>query len=185
MAEVDMKDLERRMSGAYDMLGKEFSGLRTGRASTGLLENVQVEAYGSQTPLTQVGSISVPEARLLTIQVWDANLIKPVEKAIANSGLGLNPQPDGNLIRVPIPDLTEERRIELAKVAGSYSENAKISVRNVRRDGMETVKKSEKDGDISEDDRKRLEDEVQKLTDNWVKKIDEAFVKKEEEIKQV
>ena len=155
MSELDMKDLKRRMQGAVDVLKEEFQGLRTGRASTNLLDHIQVEAYGSHMPLNQVGTVGIPEPRMLTVQVWDKSMVNPVQKAISNAGLGLNPQPDGQLIRVPLPDLTEERRIELVKVANKYSEQARISVRNVRQDGMQTLKKMKGDGDISEDEQKR------------------------------
>lgn len=185
MAELDMKDLERRMDGALDVLGDEFAGLRTGRAATGLIENIPVDAYGSNMPLNQVGTVGAPEPRLLTVQVWDKSMVNPVMKAITNASLGLNPQPDGQLIRVPVPDLTEERRIELAKVAAKYAEQARIAVRNVRQDGMQNIKRMKSDGDISEDDQKRYEDDVQKLTDQKIKKIDDNLSTKEQEIKQV
>jgi len=185
MADLDMMDLERRMEGALDVLAKEFGGLRTGRASTSLLDHVTVDAYGSSMPLNQVGTVSVPEARLLTVQVWDTGLVKSVEKGIVNAGLGLNPQQDGNLIRVPLPDLTEERRIELAKVAAKYAEQARISVRNIRRDGIETARKMEKDSKISQDEEKKLEDDVQKLTDKLIARVDEMLSSKDQDIKQV
>jgi ribosome recycling factor len=185
MAELDMKDIDRRMQGAYDAMMKDMGGLRTGRASTALLESVTVEAYGSRMPLNQVGTVGAPEARLLTVQVWDAGLIKAVEKGISNAGLGLNPQSDGNLVRVSLPDLSEERRKELVKVAAQYAEQARTAVRNVRRDGMEAARDMEKDGDISEDEQKRLENEVQKLTDKWVAKIDTTLAEKEKDILQV
>lgn len=178
---IDMNDLERRMQAAHEMLAKEFSGLRTGRATTSLLENVQVEVYGTKMPITQVGTVSAPEPRLLTVQVWDASNTKAVEKAIASSGLGLNPQPAGTLIRVPIPGLTEERRVELAKVASKYAEQARVAVRNIRRDGMEATKKAK----LSEDETKKNEEKIQKMTDAWIKKIDESLAHKEQEIKQV
>lgn len=181
----DKADLERRMKGAIDVLSTEFSGLRTGRASASLLDPVTVEVYGSKMPLNQVATISVPEARLLVVQVWDSGNAKAVEKAIMESGLGLNPQPEGAVIRIPIPDLNEERRTELKKVAAKYAENARVSVRNVRRDGMDGLKKSEKDGDISEDDLKRSSEEVQKLTDVYVKKIDQMLSDKETDIMKV
>lgn len=181
---ADMNELKRRMDGAVQALHKEFSGLRTGRASTALLDHVTVEAYGSHMPLNQLAGVSVPESRLLTVKVYDKSHIKAVEKAIANAGLGLNPSSDGDIIRVPIPDLSEERRIELTKVAKKYAEESKVAVRNVRRDGMDTLKKMEKDGEISKDDHKRREDEIQKLTDEFVKKIDEALVVKEKDILQ-
>lgn len=185
MSDYDLNDLKRRMEGAIDNLQKEFSGLRTGRASANMLDPVQVDAYGSLTPLNQVGTISVPEPRLLTVQVWDAGVVKSVEKAIADSGLGLNPQPHGNVIRIPIPELNEERRKELTKVAGKYAESARVSVRNVRRDGMEALKKAEKDGDISEDDKKRMEDDVQKATDDFIQKVDTMLSDKEKDIMTV
>ncbi len=185
MAELDMNDIERRMEGAHEAMVKELGGLRTGRASTSLLDSVQVEAYGSRMPIDQLATVGAPEARLLTVQVWDATMIKAIEKGIANSGLGLNPQADGNLIRVPLPDLSEERRRELVKIAGQYAEHAKTAVRNVRRDGMELSRKMHKDGDISEDDLKIMEDNVQKSTDTWVGKIDETSSSKEKEIMQI
>ena len=181
----DKADLGRRMDGAVDVLQKEFGGLRTGRASANLLDPVTVEAYGSKMPLNQVGTVSVPESRLLVVQVWDTEMVKNVEKAIINAGLGLNPQPEGNMIRIPIPDLNEERRQELTKVAGKYAETARVSVRNVRRDGMDSLKKMEKDGDISEDEHKRLSEEVQKLTDGTISKIDDMLASKEKDIMTV
>ncbi len=185
MADVNLNDFERRMDGAIDTLKKEFAGLRTGRASTSLLEPVIVEAYGSPTPINQVGNISVPEPRMLSVQVWDQGLIKSVEKAIREAGLGLNPMTDGNTIRVPIPELNEERRNELAKVAGRYAEQSRVAVRNVRRDAMDMLKKMEKDGDISQDEQKVSSDNVQKLTDKHIKMIDDLLSNKEGEIKQV
>lgn len=182
---LDVKDLSKRMDGAIDALKREFTGLRTGRASPSLLEGVTVEAYGASTPLIQVAGVSAPEPRLLSVQVWDMNLSKAVEKAIRESGLGLNPQAEGAVIRVPIPELNEERRNDLAKVASKYAEEAKIAVRNVRRDGMEDLKKLEKDGDIGQDDARRLSDEVQKLTDGHVAAIDELLAAKQAEIRQV
>ena len=179
------QDIQRRMEGAVEALQKEFSGLRTGRASANLLDPVVVDMYGSKMPINQVGTVSVPESRLISVQVWDASAVKSVEKAIRDAGLGLNPMPDGNNIRIPIPDLNEERRKELTKIAGKYAETARISVRNVRKDGMDSVKKMEKDGDISEDDHRSLSDEVQKLTDSYVGKVDDALKAKEAEIMQV
>ncbi len=179
------QDLKRRMEGAVEVLHKEFSGLRTGRASVNLLDTVTVDMYGSKMPLNQVGTVSVPEARMLSVQVWDASAVKAVEKAIRDSGLGLNPMPDGNNIRIPIPDLNEERRTELTKVAGKIAENARISVRNIRRDGMDSVKKMEKDGEISEDNLRRYCDEIQKLTDEFIKEIDNALAAKEKDIMTV
>jgi ribosome recycling factor len=178
-------DLTRRMDGALETLKREFAGLRTGRANPGLLEPVRVEAYGSEVPLTQVGTIGVPEPRMLTVQVWDKTLVGAVERAIRDSGIGLNPASDGQLVRVPIPMLTAERRNELAKLAGKYAEGARIAVRGVRRDGMEQIKALEKKGDIGEDDMKDWSDQVQKLTDAYVKRVDESLADKEKDIKQV
>ncbi len=182
MANELMTDLERRMAASLENLRKEFAGLRTGRASASLLDPVMVDAYGSMMPLTQVATINVPEPRLISVQVWDKGMGKAVEKAIRESGLGLNPQADGTTIRVPIPDLTQERRKELAKVAGKYAEAAKIAVRNIRRDGMDTLKRQEKDKEISEDVLKDMSVEIQKVTDDYIKKIDELAVVKEKEI---
>jgi ribosome recycling factor len=178
-------DLTRRMDGALETLRREFAGLRTGRASPALLEPVRVEAYGSEVPLPQVGTIAVPEARMITVQVWDRTLVNNVVKAIRDCGLGLNPSGDGQLVRVPIPQLTGERRIELAKAAHRYAEGAKVAVRGVRRDGMEQTKALEKKHIISQDDEKRWVDDIQKLTDQYIKKVDEALVEKDREIKQV
>ena len=185
MANIDLDDIERRMVGALDALSREFGGLRTGRASASLLEPLSVEAYGAQTPINQVSTISVPEARMLTVQVWDQGLVKNVEKSIRESNLGLNPQTEGNLVRVPIPDLSEERRVELTKIAGKYAEQGRVAVRNVRRDGMDQLKKSEKAGDISQDDQRLYSDEIQELTDAHIKKVDETLQTKESEILQV
>lgn len=185
MTDQRLEEIGRRMDGALDVLSREFTGLRTGRASVNLLDGIKVDSYGSLTPLNQVGNIGVPEPRLLTVQVWDKSLVKTVEKAIRDAGLGLNPVADGQMVRVPLPPLTEERRQELTKVAAKYAEEAKISVRNVRRDAMETLKKLEKDGEISEDEHRRLSDEVQKLTDGRVKKIDESLAAKQKDIMQV
>ena len=187
MADINAlkSDLERRMEGAVEVLHKEFGGLRTGRASTSLLDTITVEAYGQAMPLNQVGTVGVPEPRLLVVQVWDKGMVKAVEKAIMDSGLGLNPQSDGQMVRIPIPPLNEERRRELAKVAGKYTEEARIAVRNVRRHGMDELKKAEKDGDISEDGLRQYSDEIQKMTDANIAKIDEALSHKEEEIMQV
>ena len=180
-----IKDLDRRMEGALEVLHREFSGLRTGRASTSLLEPVQVEAYGSRVPLNQVGNISVPDPRMLTVQVWDKSLVKAVEKAITEAGLGLNPAAEGQSIRVPIPALTEQRRAELTKVAGKYAEDARVAVRNVRRHGMDELKKAEKDGAISEDEHRKLSADIQGLTDAFIRKIDEILANKEKDIMQV
>lgn len=185
MADADLTDIERRMDGALDALSREFAGLRTGRASTALLEPLTVEAYDSQMPMNQVGTISVPEPRLLTVQVWDQSLVKAVERAIMESSLGLNPQTEGNLIRIPIPDLSEERRVELSKVAGQYAEQARVAVRNVRRDGMDRIKKMEKAGEMSQDDQHLYADEIQSMTDTHIKEIDAALEAKEQEIMQV
>ena len=185
MANPDIKDIKRRMDGAVEVLRSEFGGLRAGRASTSLLEPVQVDAYGAKMPMNQVGTISAPESRLLTVQVWDNGLVSSVEKAIRESELGLNPQTEGQVIRIPIPELDEERRQELVKVAHKYAEQAKIAVRNVRRDGMESLKKMEKDGDISQDEHHAWADDIQKVTDEHVAGIDEALQNKEQEIMQV
>ena len=185
MDDLDLADLERRMDGALTSLAKEFQGLRTGRASTQLLDSVVVEAYGASMPLNQIATVSVPEPRMLSVQVWDKENTKIVEKAIRESNLGLNPQVDGQLLRIPLPDLSEERRQELSKIAAKYAENAKIAVRNVRRDGMDTTKKMEKDGDISQDDRHIYDEEIQTITDKSINKIDELLSSKEVEIMQV
>lgn len=182
---LDMKDIRKRMDGALTVLKKEFGGLRTGRASTSLLEPLMVDAYGTKMPITQVGTISVPEPRLITVQVWDNSVVKAVERAIRESDLGLNPQTEGATIRVPIPDLNEERRHELVKVAGKYAEQARVAVRNVRRDGMDQLKRMEKEGDISEDEHRAKSQEIQAMTDEHVKLIDEAYHEKEREITQV
>jgi len=178
---MDLNQVKQRMDGAYDSLRKEFGGLRTGRASTNLLDNVQVDAYGAMMPLNQVGTVGSPEPRLLTVQVWDAGLVKNVEKAIRDGGLGLNPQPDGQLVRVPIPELSAERRQELVKIAGKYTETARIAARNVRRDAMDALKKEK----LPEDEMKSQSEKVQKLTDETIKRIDEALANKEKEISQV
>lgn len=181
----DMEDMRRRMDGALASLKLEFQGLRTGRANTNLLEPVMVEAYGSPMPLNQVGAISAPEPRMLTVSVWDKGLVVHVEKAIRNAGLGLNPITDGQNLRIPIPPLNEERRRDLAKLAGKYAEGAKVAVRNVRRDSLDQLKKSEKDKEIAEDELKKLSEEVQKVTDSFIAKVDTALKGKEEEIMQV
>jgi len=182
MAKYDKADLERRMKGAVESLKGDLSGLRTGRANTALLDPVTVEVYGAHMPLAQVATVSAPEPRLLSVQVWDKSNIGPVEKAIRSAGLGLNPINDGNVLRLPIPDLTQERRKELAKLASQYAEKARVAIRNVRRDGMEALKADEAKKEISEDDRKRAEAEVQKLTDEVIKAADEAAAAKEKEI---
>lgn len=185
MAEPDLDDIERRMDGAIASLQKEFMGLRTGRASSQLLESIMVDAYGASMPINQVATISVPEPRMLSVQVWDKGNAKATEKAIRESHLGLNPQVDGQLLRIPLPDLSEERRRELSKIASKYAEGARIAVRNVRRDGMEALKKMEKDGEIGEDDRYLYEEEIQNLTNAHVTKIDVSLATKEAEIMQV
>jgi ribosome recycling factor len=186
MADAYSKDeLDRRMNGAISTLKSELSGLRTGRASAALLDPVKVEAYGNAVPINQVGSIATPEARMITVQVWDKGLAKAVDKAIRDAGLGLNPQMDGQLLRIPLPELNQERRKELSKLAAKYAEAARVAVRNVRRDGMDLLKKLQKDGKIGEDDQHTKGDELQKLTDAHIKDIDTALHNKEQEIMQV
>ncbi|MEL6541357.1 MAG: ribosome recycling factor [Pseudomonadota bacterium] len=180
--QYDKADIDRRMTGAVEALRSDLGGLRTGRANTSLLDPVQVEVYGAMMPLNQVATVSAPEPRMLSVQVWDKSNLIAVEKGIAHANLGLNPMIDGQTLRLPMPDLTEERRKDLAKLAGQYAEKAKVAIRNVRRDAMESLKADEKKKEISEDERKRLEDEVQKLTDAHVKQTDEAAAKKEQEI---
>lgn len=182
MAKYDKADIERRMAGAVESLKSDLGGLRTGRANTTLLDPVVVEVYGAMMPLNQVATVSAPEPRMLSVQVWDKANLTPVEKGIAKANLGLNPMIDGQTLRLPLPDLTQERRKELAKLAGGYAEQAKIAIRNVRRDGMEDLKADEKKKEIGEDERKRGEDEVQKLTDKYVALADEAAAAKEKEI---
>lgn len=184
MPAYDKADIQRRMNGAVEALKHDLGGLRTGRASVSLLEPVHVEVYGANMPLNQVATVSAPEPRMLSVQVWDKSNVGPVEKAIRSAGLGLNPISEGQTLRLPIPDLTEERRKELAKLAGQYAEKAKIAVRNVRRDGMDALKTDEKKKEISEDEHKRLDAEVQKLTDDTIKDIDAAAAAKEKEILQ-
>jgi len=185
MASFDMKDLDRRMTGAVTVLKREFGGLRTGRASASLLEPITVSAYGSQMPLSQLATISVPESRMISVQVWDKDQVTAVDKAIRESDLGLNPRVEGQVLRLPIPELNEERRQEIAKVAHKYAEQARVAVRNVRRDGMEQLKRQEKDGDIGKDEHHTLSSQVQELTDRIVKEIDESLESKEAEIMQV
>ena len=185
MNEINKDDLSKRMDGAISSFNGDLAGLRTGRASTNMVDGILVDAYGQKMPLDQVGSISVPEARMISIQVWDKGLVVAVEKSIHESGLGLNPQVDGELIRIPIPELNEERREELSKIAGKYAEQAKISIRNVRRDGMDEIKKIEKEGSVGKDRAKDLEGEVQELTDDYIKRIDDILSQKESEIRQV
>ena len=186
MAEAYSKDeLDRRMNGAVATLKSELGGLRTGRASAALLDPVKVEAYGNVVPINQVGTISTPEARMITVQVWDKGLAKAVDKAIRDAGLGLNPQMDGQLLRIPLPELNQERRKELAKVAHKYAEQARVAVRNVRRDGMDKIKKLEKAGKLSEDVARQQTDQVQKATDQMIAQIDQFLAAKEKEITQV
>ena len=185
MNEINKDDLSKRMDGAISSFNGDLAGLRTGRASTSMVDGILVDAYGQKMPLDQVGSISVPEARMISIQVWDKGLVVAVEKSIHESGSGLNPQVDGELIRIPIPELNEERREELSKIAGKYAEQAKISIRNVRRDGMDEIKKIEKEGSVGKDRAKDLEGEVQELTDDYIKRIDDILSQKETEIRQV
>jgi len=180
-----LTDLRRRMDGALEVLRKEFGGLRTGRASASLLEPITVPAYGGTLPLNQVANISVPEPRMITVQVWDRAVVKAVDKAIRESGLGLNPQTEGQVIRVPIPDLNEERRRELTRVSARYAEQARVSVRNVRRDGIDVLKRREKETDITQDQQRKLQQEVQHLTDDYIRRIDEALEQKDREILQV
>ncbi len=189
MSETDvdavMKDMDRRMSGAVEVLKKELAGLRTGRASTHLLDPIVVEAYGSQMPLGQLGTVGVPEPRMLSVQVWDKTMVKAVDRAIRDSGLGLNPIIEGQLLRIPIPALTEERRAEIVKVAHRYTEEARVAVRNVRRHGMDELKKAEKEGSISEDDQREYSKDLQQLTDATIKAVDQLLAAKEQEIMQV
>jgi ribosome recycling factor len=180
-----LKDLRRRMDGAIEVLRKEFGGLRTGRASTGLLEPVMVPAYGNTVPLNQVASVNVPEPRMITVQVWDRGLAKAVDKAIREAGLGLNPQTEGQVIRVPIPELNAERRRELTRVAAKYAEDARIAVRHVRRDGIETLRRLEKDSEISQDEQRKLQSDIQNMTDDHIKHVDETLAQKDKEILQV
>mgnify|MGYP001802838230 CR=1 FL=1 len=182
--EIDTDALERRMEGALNALRSEFASLRTGRASASMLDPVMVEAYGAPTPINQVGTINVPEPRMVVVNVWDKSLVNAVDKAIRNSGLGINPQMDGTILRLPIPELNEERRRELAKVAGQYAETARVAIRNVRRDGMDQLKKAKADG-MGEDDQKIWEDEIQTMTDGFIKRVDGALEGKQEEIMQV
>ena len=182
--ELDTDDLKRRMDGAMSALKTEFASLRTGRASASMLEPVQVEAYGQMTPINQVGTVNVPEPRMVTINVWDKGLVGKVEKAIRESGLGINPQLNGTIIMLPIPELNEERRRELTKVAGQYAEGARVAIRNVRRDGMDRLKKAKANG-MSEDDQKLWESEVQDLTDKMIAAVDAALEAKQAEIMQV
>jgi ribosome recycling factor len=176
---------QRRMEGALEVLSREFSGLRTGRASISLLEPITVDAYGQKMPMAQVGTIGIPEPRMLTVQVWDKGLVSSVEKAIRESDLGLNPASDGQLVRIPIPPLNEERRVEITKIAGKYAEETRVALRNVRRHAMDELKKAEKSGNISKDEQHDYDGEIQKMTDEFVKKVDGSLLKKEQEIMQV
>jgi ribosome recycling factor len=182
---ANTKDLKRRMQGALEALATEFQGLRTGRASTDLLTPVQIEAYGSVMPLNQVASVNAPEPRMLSVTVWDASMTKAVEKAIRESDLGLNPMAEGNVLRIPLPELNEERRTELTRIAGKYAEQARIAIRNVRRDGIDTLKRQEKDGEINQDDLHRGQNDIQKLTDDYVAQVDSTLAEKEKDIMQV
>ncbi|REC57588.1 ribosome recycling factor [Rhodosalinus sediminis] len=182
--EIDTDDLERRMKGAMTSLKSELASLRTGRAAASMLEPVMVEAYGTKTPINQVGTVNVPEPRMITVNVWDKSLVGKVEKAIRESGLGINPQLNGTIIMLPIPELNEERRRELGKVAAQYAESARVAIRNVRRDGMDQIKKAKSAG-LSEDEQKLYEEEVQALTDRYIKAVDEALETKQAEIMQV
>lgn len=179
------RDAQRRMNGAIEVLQKEFGGLRTGRASVSLLEPIVVDAYGTQVPISQVATLGTPEPRMLTVQVWDRSLVKAVEKAIKESGLGLNPVVDGQTLRLPIPPLTEQRRLELTKIAARYAEETRVAVRNVRRHCMDELKKLEKEGKISQDELRDFSSEVQELTDSYIKKIDQHLAQKDQEIMQV
>jgi ribosome recycling factor len=181
----NLSELQKRMDGAVTSFKGELGSLRTGRANASLLDHVVVEAYNTRMPLSQVGTVSVPEPRLISVQVWDRSMVQPVDKAIRESGLGLNPITDGQLVRIPIPELTTERRKELVKIAHKYAEGARVAVRNVRRDGMERLKKAEKDSEISQDEHKSLGEKIQKMTDEHVKKVDEMLAQKESEITNV
>lgn len=182
---VQLNALKEKMESSLASFKKDLSGLRTGRASPNLLDAIMVDAYGSPTPISQVGNVNVPEPRLLTVQVWDQSLVASVEKAIRNSELGLNPASDGQLIRVPVPQLTEERRVEIAKIAGKYAEEARIAIRNIRRTGMDGLKKDEKDGEISEDEMKKSSNDVQQVTDDYISKVDDLLSQKEKEITSI
>ncbi len=181
----NINEMKQRMQSTQENLEKEFAGLRTGRANSGMLDPVTVDVYGARMPINQLATVGVPEARLLTVQVWDQSQTKAVEKAIRDAGLGLNPQAEGSLIRVPVPELSTERRAELVKVAGKYAEAARVAVRNIRRDGMDAIKKMEKDKAISEDDAKRQSEDVQKATDGFIKKVDELLAQKEKDVMKV
>jgi len=182
---INFDNYEEKMNKALDNLKKEYLGLRTGRASTSLLEPISVEAYGGKVPINQIGNMSVPESRLLTVQVWDETLIQSVEKAIRNSDLGLNPMIEGNVIRVPIPELSQERRVEIAKVASKYSEDTKVTIRNIRRDAMDLIKDEEKNKKISKDESFNFSEDIQKMTDKFIEKIDDLYQEKERDILKV
>lgn len=185
MMTINFDNYEEKMNKALDNLKKEYLGLRTGRASTSLLEPISVEAYGGKVPINQIGNMSVPESRLLTVQVWDETLIQSVEKAIRNSDLGLNPMIEGNVIRVPIPELSQERRVEIAKVASKYSEDTKVTIRNIRRDAMDLIKDEEKNKKISKDESFNFSEDIQKMTDKFIEKIDDLYQEKERDILKV
>ena len=182
---VDINDLKRRMEGAISSLKGDLAGLRTGRASAGLLDPLMVEAYGQSMPINQIGTITVPEARMVAVQIWDKSMVAAADKAIRESDLGLNPIVDGTNLRIPLPELTEERRKEIVRVAHQYAEQSRVAIRNVRRDGMDTIKKSEKEGEVGQDDARNLSDQVQKLTDEMITSVDETLAHKEAEIMQV
>lgn len=184
-SEINLNDLRRRMNGAIENLKSEFVGLRTGRASVNLMDPVMVEAYGSKIPLNQIATVSTPESRMISVNIWDKSMVAAAEKAVRNAGLGLNPVVDGQTLRIPIPELNEERRAELTKISGKYAEQSRIAVRNVRRDGMDTIKRLEKDHKISQDEQKVYSDQIQKLTDEMVHEIDHLTEAKEKEIMQV
>ena len=185
MADPDIDDIKRRMEGAVSVLDEEFGGLRTGRASVSLLDRIVVNAYGSEMPLNQVATVSVPEARLLLVNVWDKGNVQAVERAIRESDLGLNPATEGQVLRVPIPELSAERREEMVKIAHRFAEQARVSVRNVRRDGMDQLKKMERDGDLSKDEHHVWGEEIQELTDGFIKRIDNSLTEKEAEVRQI
>lgn len=182
---IDLKDIAKRMDGAIQVLKHELNGLRTGRASASLLDPIVVDAYGQSMPINQVGTVTVPESRMIAVQVWDKSMVSAVERAIRDSNLGLNPITDGTNLRIPLPELNEERRRELVKIAHQYAEQAKVAIRHVRRDGMDVLKKSEKDGDMGQDDSRALSDKVQKLTDEYIASVDSTLAAKETEIMQV
>ena len=182
---LEFNDYQEKMEKSIDILRRDFQGLRTGRASASLLEPVGVEAYGSKVPINQIGNISIPESRLITVQVWDETLIQSVEKAIRNSDLGLNPMIEGNVIRVPIPELSQERRIEIVKIASKYAEDTRITIRNIRRDAMDMIKDEEKQKNISKDDSFQFSEKMQKITDSFIEKVDTLFQEKEKDILKV